>query len=439
MKAAFKVAFLVKEKRMSRVLYDKISQYNLRSGARFCMPAHCGEEGIDGIYSSAKYDWTEVEGLDNLLFSDGVILQCENSLAHNYGYKYALALTNGSTGGMQIAMLYAREIGGAVIAIGDMHKSFYSSARIFGVRIYCFSTLQEAVESEIVEDVYCVFVTSPDYFGRLTDLAEIKKFAVERGAKLIVDEAHSAHFPYSTLLPDNASKYADIAFASMHKTLPVYGGGAVLFANDTKSYEICRRFRSEIHSTSPSYLVMASMDYAQDLMREKGEELYLKVKQAVDNFKNGNTVGKVLETDDFSRVVIKIDGVDCDSVSLQLANKGIFAEMSCGDLLVLIVTPFNCDKLELLKNALQDITLERLKDDLNFRLNLQRSKKKGYTVFVDVDEAEGEISAMDIGIYPPGVPSIRKGDLLDKNAINFIKKYSTKLFGLASGKVGVLK
>ena len=110
---------------MSRQLYDKISQYNSQTRARFCMPSHSGDTGIDGIFASAKYDWTETYGLDNLLYSNDVILQCEECIAKNCGYEYALALTNGSTGGMQIAMLYAKEMGGAVIAIGDMHKSFY--------------------------------------------------------------------------------------------------------------------------------------------------------------------------------------------------------------------------------------------------------------------------------------------------------------------------
>ena len=307
------------------------------------------------------------------------------------------------------------------------------------MRIYCFSTLKEAKECGDIADVSCVFVTSPDYFGRVTRLADIKEFAAEKGAKLVVDEAHSAHFPYSTLLPDNASKYADIAFASMHKTLPVYGGGAALFANDREIYEICRRLRADIHSTSPSYLVMASMDYAQDLMRKSGEDMYLKVKQTVDEFKEQNAVGRVIGNNDFSRLVIKIDGVDCDDVSLQLAKRGIFVEMSYGDTLVLIVTPFNCDKLGILRDALKEVELNRLQDYPDTQLNLQHTQKTGYTVFVDADAAEGEVSAMDVGIYPPGIPSIRKGDLIDKSAVKFIKKYSTKLFGLASGKVGVLK
>ena len=422
---------------MPRPLYDKIAERNASLKARFCMPGHCGENDVDGLYASAQYDWTEVEGLDNLLQSDGVILQSERLLAQSYGYAHALMLTGGSTCAMQIAMLYAKERGGAVVAIGNMHKSFYSAARLFGLDIYCFADVRQAEECK--ELISCVFVTSPDYYGVVTPLKDIKEFAVRKGAALVVDEAHSAHFPYSHLLPDNAHKYADIAFASMHKTLPVYGGGAALFVNGGEAYETCRKLRAELHTTSPNYLVMASIDYAQDLMSRKGEEFYAKVKYSIEKFKMQSAVGRVLPTDDFSRLVIKIDGFDCDSVSRQLAAGGVFAEMAYGDKLVFIVTPFNCGKLAVLGEALKYVRLDKLGEYPDIDLHLSHNREIGKTVFVDFDSALGETSAMDIGFYPPGVPTIKKGDVLDAAAINFIKKYSTKLFGLACGKVGVLK
>lgn len=424
---------------MSKELYDKIKEYTQSVKARFCMPSHNGQARLDGLYSSAPFDWTEVQGLDNLLCSEDVIAACERKLASSYGYQNALMLTSGSTTGMQIAMSLTKSRRGVALAIGDMHKSFYSSSRIFGVTIRCCKSLQEGEKISGQEKIACVFVTSPNYFGKVLSLKEIKDFASKVGALLIVDEAHSAHFPYSSLLPNNASKYADISLVSMHKTLPVYGGGAILLTNGEELYQECRLLRADIHSTSPSYLVMASMDYADDYMISHGEEEYAKVKSEIDKFKSELKVGEVLDTDDFSRLVVKIDGIDCNKVSNNLAEQGIFIEMAYGDLLVLIVTPFNCDQLSLLANALEGIPLEKLDSDIDVDLGMQNIAKSGEVVFVNVDKSLDKVCAVEVGIYPPGIPIIKKGDVINQKAIDFIKKYSSRLFGLASGCIAVIK
>ena len=424
---------------MSKELYDKIKEYSQSVKARFCMPSHSGQAGLDGLYTSAPFDWTEVQGLDNLLYSEGVIAECERKLASRYGYQNALMLTSGATTGMHIAMALAKSRDGVALAIGDMHKSFYSAARIFGVKILCCKDLQEGEELSRQEKISCLFVTSPNYFGKVVSLKEIKDFASKAGASLIVDEAHSAHFPYSSLLPENASKYADIALVSMHKTLPVYGGGAMLLTNGKEVYQECRLLRADIHSTSPNYLVMASMDFADDYMTSHGEEEYAKVKNAIDKFKKELKAGRIVITDDFSRLVVKIDGVDCNKVSDNLAKQGIFAEMAYGDLLVFIVTPFNCDKLPLLADTLNDMPCEKLESDIDVELGLQNAEKRGEVVLVNVEDALGKVCAVEVGIYPPGVPVIKKGDLINQKAIEFIKKYSSRLFGLASGCIAVIK
>ncbi|MDE7070846.1 MAG: aminotransferase class I/II-fold pyridoxal phosphate-dependent enzyme [Clostridia bacterium] len=424
---------------MSRELYDKIKEYNDTVKARFCMPSHNGQASLDGLYSSAQFDWTEVQGLDNLLQSEDVIARCEKKLAINYGYQDALILTSGSTCGMQIAMALAKSRQGVALAIGDMHKSFFSSSRIFDVKICCCKDLTEALKLSSQEKISSVFVTSPNYFGKVFSLKEIKEFAVSVGALLVVDEAHSAHFPYSSLLPDNASHYADIALVSMHKTLPVYGGGAILLTNGKELYKECRLLRADIHSTSPNYLIMASMDFADDYMLSHGEEEYAKVKSEIDKFKRELKAGEVVNTDDFTRLVVKIEGVDCNKVSDKLAVQGIFAEMAYGDLLVFIITPFNCDKLSLLADALNNIPLEKSEGDIDVDLGMQNVAQNGEVTLVEVDEALGKVCAVEVGVYPPGVPVIKKGDVINQKAVDFIKKYSSRLFGLASGRIAVIK
>lgn len=420
---------------MARPLYDKIAEYRALDGARFCMPGHSGFPAGD-IYASAPFDLTEVKGLDNLLDSCGVILDSEKLLADDYGYAHALMLTCGVTSAMHVALNVIKERGGRIIAVGDMHKSFWGGCTLYSL---CAEAVSDVDDVDLSKGkIAAVFVTSPDYFGMTKDITKIREFADRTDALLVIDEAHGAHFPYSDLLPDNLFAYADIAMTGMHKTLPVYGGGALLLVNDDNLYEASRRYRALVHSTSPNYLVMASMDYARDMMRREGKRLYDKVRTAVDAFAQSLTKGRVADTDDFTRVVAEFKGKDCYKLADSLADKGILVEAAYGDRIVMIVTPFNCDRLSVIADALNN---EVLTDADNPVLPVLARKDVGKRSGenVGIDEAQGRISAGEIGLYPPGVPAIRRGDVLDEKAIAFIKKYRNRLFGLACGKVPVIK
>ena len=104
-----------------------------------------------------------------------------------------------------------------------------------------------------------------------------------------------------------------------------------------------------------------------------------------------------------------------------------------------IVTPFNCDKLALLADALNNIPLEKSEGGINVDLGMQNVAQRGEVTLVEVDEALGKVCAVEVGVYPPGVPVIKKGDVINQKAVDFIKKYSSRLCGLASGRIAVIK
>ena len=115
--------------------------------------------------------------------------------------------------------------------------------------------------------------------------------------------------------------------------------------------------------------------------------------------------------------------------------------MSWEDKVVFIVTPFNCDKLEILSKELAEINISSLnsqiKSDKEFIYTNVRQDEN--TEFVEIDDALGRISAEDVGAYPPGIPVLFKGDVIDENKLNYLKKYRNRLFGLAQGRVAVIK
>lgn len=406
------------------------------------MPAHAGIGTSDSIYASAGFDWTEVPRLDNLLNSENTIKFCEEAIAQSMGYNSVLMLTQGSTCGMHIAVCVCKDKCKTLVAVGGMHKSFYSACRLYGAEVIRADSVSELDKLDISSlQIGGVFITSPDYFGNCQDLSDLRKFADKVGAYLVVDEAHASHFAYSSLLPDNAKSYADISMMSMHKTLPVYGGGAIICLKDKSLRSDCERYRAMIHSTSPNYLIMASMDYANTYMSEKGEEAYAHVKQKIGEFAQNLKVGRVVQNDDFTRLVIKIDGKDAYAVLLDLAKRGVYVEMAQDDLLVCIVTPFNCDLLDILAKELNNTQFVNLGEEEKFE-NFERTHNamaQGEIEYVDLEDCAGRISADDVGVYPPGVPAVLRGEVIQQSVAKYLKKYRNRLFGLASGRIGVIK
>lgn len=274
-------------------LYDKICEYVAKNPARFHMPAHFGT-GDNPLFSSAKYDVTELDFSDNLQNPTGAILESEKECAKTYGAKNCFYLTSGSTTGVFIAMSAIRNRTDEIIVARSSHKSVYAAARTLGFKVrYIPSSFDKngiplPVTEKDVETALeqypsagaCV-ITSPNYFGMTADAKRISALVKKRGKILFVDEAHGAHFPFSERFEKGFSGFSDISVTSFHKTLPVYSGGAALFCNNDTLTDDLLRLRADLHTTSPCYLTLLSMDYSIDERRISGEEKYEKLFEKV--------------------------------------------------------------------------------------------------------------------------------------------------------------
>ncbi|MEG2413142.1 MAG: DegT/DnrJ/EryC1/StrS family aminotransferase, partial [Clostridia bacterium] len=296
---------------------------------------------------------------------------------------------------------------------------------------------------EKIQNERCVFVTSPDYFGNCVDIASLSQFCKNNGFLLAVDSAHGAHFPYSDLLPDSPCQFADISVCSLHKTMASYGGGAVLNVTNSRLVPYAYYYRQVIHSTSPNYLVMASADYSRDLWEKNGEKYYREIKEMRENFV-ANLPSKffVEKSDDLSRLVVAGENMDGRKAQEELGKLGVFVEMASGNKLVSILTPFNADKLDFFSQALSKIEICPI--DTRERefapLQLAQAEKIGDKLrFVTIDQAVGKVSANEVGIYPPGIPLARRGDIFDQKTIKIIKDFQSCIFGLVKGFVIVLE
>ncbi|MGN1096566.1 MAG: aminotransferase class I/II-fold pyridoxal phosphate-dependent enzyme [Christensenellales bacterium] len=426
---------------MNRPLYEVIKKQAHAKLKRFFMPSHAGEN-ISGLYESAKYDFTELDFSDNLLNPTGVIKEAEELLAKSYGAADSLIFTCGATSAIRVGLRTLRDECDSILVDGFSHKSVFEAVRNFSFkadvlhREYDCEGFPLRLTADDVERAFekkrydALAVTVPDYFGNVLDLESISEVCRKYGAKLFVDESQGAHFAFSSLLPKAAINFADIAVESLHKTMPVYGGGAVL--NVKGDGKTARLYRAKFNTSSPSYIVMASIDFARSFYDDFGEERFKRLKRKVDGIKSV-LKDKVRLSDDFSRLVVKANAPD-------LEKAGFYPEMTWGEYCVFILNFQNekwldklTDRLSMQQTYGKPFDGKTLNELKGFDEVISASGKKE---FVDLSRAVGKICAIDIGCYPPGVPVIFEGEKITEEKIEFLK--NKNVFNLVNNEICVI-
>ncbi len=420
-------------------IFEAIVEHNKQSKMRFHMPSHNSNIGGE-LWRSAQFDLTELDGLDNLLVCDGVIKNTQNKIAKAYRAVDSLIFTTGSTTAMLTAVGVVKNRGNHVVCVGEMHKSFWNGVLLFGVQAGSVNDIADLDEYMAKSrNISAIFTTSPNYFGECKQLDKLRKIADKYGCLLVVDSAHGSHFAFSHLLPDMASKYAHLSVCSLHKTMACYGGASVLNVCDDELVNTAYYFRNLLHTMSPSYLTMASIDWAIDDMVQNGEKYYQHIKEVVDSL--GGSVGewRVVQNDDFSRLVLQSVNKDARYTAEYLQSQGVWIEMTYQDKMVFILTPYNIDWLVEAMEIVKEAPTKALDKSVNCQLQLDRGNVQGKVEFVEIEQALGKTSASEIGIYPPGVPIVKAGDKIDEEVIKFIKDNKYFVFGLVNGLVAVLQ
>lgn len=423
-----------------RPLLGAIQGYVDHSKARFHMPGHSGNlKG--GIWDACPYDVTELGYTDNLLNPQGVIAELEADLAKAYGVDRSLIFTTGSTTAILASLGILSQLGGEVVVLGEMHKAFWNGAMLHNLQVSVFDCLDDLIRyMQKTRYVSAICTTSPDYFGICKDLFKLRQIADDKGAILWVDGAHSAHFAFADCLPDSPSQYAHLCVHSLHKTLPCYGGASVLNVTETNLVDLATYYRNFFHTSSPSYLVMQSIDWAIGEMNAKGNAYYREVVAKIKSL--GSEIGKwkILPTDDPTRLVLQSQGDEASFTAEWLSQRGIEVEMTYLDKMVLIVTPYNYTSLDFFAKYLSVAPTKKAEGILQAPPQPKRAfRAEGQVAFVELSQCVGKVCACEIGVYPPGMPIVRAGEIIDEKVAEYITANATRLFGLVNGRVAVLQ
>lgn len=413
---------------MKTPLSDAINAHKVHLS--FHTPAHSGVLSTEDI--------TELSYSGNLLTRAGAVGESERLVAEAYGADEAFFVTSGATAAVHAAMsVFAGE---TFLVLGQAHKSVFSGLRLFAGRALYLGTTEGIREALDTLSPRVIVITSPDYFGNALDIEEISRLCIAKNIALIIDAAHGAHFAFCSKLPNRATEYGDMVIHSLHKTLPVLTGGALLLTK--KQYADRALFAlSELHTTSPSYPVMLSIERAVATMREQGERLWGETLEEVAHFTRTLPAPyQAVKSDDPTRLVLR-SPYSGEAVAAALEARGIYPEMSYGNKVVFIVHPFNAEKLVSLTWALGDIgKLEEAAGEPQVPKYASPVAlvTKGKWEGIPLLEAEGRTLYREIGYYPPGVPLYLPGRVLSAEDIALITSAGNSVFGLDKGRVFVV-
>ena len=408
------------------------------------MPGHKGQApfGPPDLYA---LDTTELPLTDDLYTPEGGLLAAEELYARSAGAGCTLMLHNGSTEGIHVMLqLWARE-GDTVLLPRNAHHSAVQACVLGGLRPvwmpvtqrtdgFCYVAEQTVLAAIAAHpEAKALLLTRPDYFGTCLPLERIIPAAHARGLRVVVDEAHGAHYPWMEL-PGSAGRFgADAWTQSVHKTLPGLTGSAVLHLRCPEDRPEALRILRREQTSSPSFLLMLSIDDAREWMALHGRERLAAVREAADALRAqlpalGYRDAHRLWADtglcfDPTRLVIDAPQGGA-ALAASLAELGCDVEMYDEHRAVCILTAMDtpegvdsigtllkripaCQKAENKNPDLPDPALPRA-------VMTPRQAVMGPCREVPLREAAGRIAAQAAGLYPPGVPLVMPGEVISR-------------------------
>ncbi|SHH97307.1 aminotransferase class I/II-fold pyridoxal phosphate-dependent enzyme [Clostridium grantii] len=474
----------------STPLFTALKNYNKLKVLPFDVPGHKRGKGIPEFSEFLgkkvlEVDVNSMKELDNIGNPIGVIKEAEQLLAEAYSADHGFFLVNGTTSGVQCMIMSVCHPGDKIIMPRNAHKSATNGLILSGalpvyiqpetskkLGIAMGITLESVKKAvELNHDVKAIFIINPTYYGAVSELKAIIDFAHEREIRVLVDEAHGAHFNFHPEFPSEAMTLgADMAAVSLHKTGGSLTQSSALLLNEglVDRHKV-KTILNLTQSTSASYLLMSSLDVARKNLAINGEEIFSELlihlreaREEINKTKGLYAFGKELIGTpgvydfDETKLGINVAGIGLTGfevydilreeyeIQVELADVyNIMAIVSIGDSKYSINT---------LVEALKDISKKYDKgnpleygghslknpDIVVSPRNAFYARKKS----VLLEEADGQISGESIMAYPPGIPIVTPGERITRDMIdyiNFLKDQHSMLTDIEDSKANYIK
>lgn len=417
---------------MNTPIVDFVKKYALSNTSRLHMPGHKGFS----LLGCESLDITEINGADSLFEADGIIAESEANATKLFSTEKTVYSTEGSTLCIKTMLALVRKNSGknVILASRNSHKSLIYGCSQLDIDIDwlfdesdSFSLCRCEISPDKLreklgeyDEMPCaVYVTSPDYLGNMLDIRALADVAHSFGVPLLVDNAHGAylHFLDEKMHPMDLG--ADMCCDSAHKTLPVLTGGAYLHINNPIYCDKAKHMMSQFASTSPSYLILQSLDYANQILDGDFTESLKYCISETDKLKRD--IPQALTTDP-----LKLTVRGC--YSNKMREYGIECEYQDPDFTVMMFSPYNT------KNDFEAVRCFFNENIIEYSANAVRmsvpEKKMSVrdAVFSDYEVIPAELSAGRICASPtvgcpPAVPVVVSGEVISDEAVNVFKYY----------------
>ncbi len=439
----------------------------------FHMPGHKFLPDKNPLMSSLagalifEADLNEISpGIDYLHAAKGALLEAQRLQAEAVGASRSYFLINGSTVGNQASMLAAVHDGQTVIVPRAAHRSVYGGLILSGANpVYVPPVYHPQVEFPLAvavdtvrellrkhADAKAVQITSPNYYGYLSDVGGLARLAHEHGIPLLVDEAHGAHLPYHPDLPSSAIQVgADLVVQSAHKTLGALTQAALMHLNGSLIDPAhLQHILALMQSSSPSSLLIGSLDAARQQMALNGRELLTNAIQLSKYAREGiRTIGSLwcygdeligeygIFAHDPTKLVIRVSdtGMNGQTFAAHLAQEhNIFGEFVDPKHIICSITiADDQQRVDYLLNALRTVAAKGTQmaakaaaptlvaPELPQMVINPRQANFAATRTVPFSKAIGEVCAEQIMPYPPGIPMLLPGEQIDVNMVDYLR------------------
>ena len=476
-------------------IFDKLKNYSDSDYYAFHMPGH--KRNLDLMDGTSPYriDITEIDGFDDLHHAEGILKEAQERAAEVYHTDETHFLVNGSTVGILSAILGTTEKGDSILVARNCHKSVYHAIYLneldpvylypkFDTELGLSTEIDAADVQKALEEhpgIRAVMIVSPTYDGVVSDIEKIAEIVHEAGCLLIVDEAHGAHFGFDPYFPKSANMYgADLVINSLHKTLPALTRTALLHVNGERvNRRKVKRYLDMLQTSSPSYILMASIDACIHLLEQTQMQkcsIFKEYAAHIDNLREELKKLKYLKiirtenTDryDRSKFVISVKHAPISSHELYerlLRDYHLQMEMIAGTYVLAMTTIGDTQEgLDRLRDALLAIDAEidvKLKSgsrqeqkpmqmtDTDLPLSgRQPSLEKVWTIAEAVKcrdvvpsrkgkietcsfaDSAGHISLEYAYLYPPGSPLIVPGERITQEPVEILCWYREHDFSI---------
>lgn len=434
---------------MDTPIFDFVQNYIKSNTARLHMPGH---KGVSFLGCEA-FDITEIRGADELYSPDGIIKKSEENATHLFGTSKTIYSAGGSSQSIN-AMLYLAYLRADktnrpfILAGRNAHKSFiYALAKLDADVRWLYPETTDSICSCIitakqVEDKlnslknkpFAIYITSPDYLGGICDIPSISKVCKSHDIPLIVDNAHGSYLKFCEKDMHPISLGADMCCDSAHKTLPVLTGGGYLHIAKDDKYGFSKNAVNAMAifgSTSPSYLILQSLDLCNKYIDEKiREDLKLCTEKC-------NEIEKIMFekcVSNLSNEPLKITadfrGYDFDFKS-HFRKCGIEFEYADDNFVVFMLSPQNSQEdFEKLKDAFRNLNVEKTKNIENIEFEFaEKVLTIRQAIFseseeINIENTLNRVCASPTVSCPPAIPIAVSGERISEKHIELFKKYN---------------